>query len=163
MSEDILTYDELFVWRNVCEFLHRFGALDRGKWTEFGIDSASINLMVKNAYLVIGFDARPRRQLLWDAWRIQLIRYVNTGWVAKKNTGWVLKYRWEEKIDFLEQVVLFNADPYDLPMPWLRDDMPKPWDAVIGIAYCDKVPKMGDMVLSGEHHRSKDSLPKRFS
>jgi hypothetical protein len=144
-AESIITYEELFAWRNVCELLHRLGAIDRGRWTEFGLSEWDCAVFIKDARLVLSFDVRPRRQLLWDTWRIQLVRWISSSQVAKKNTGWVLKSRWEHKIDFLEHVVLFNASPYSLPMPWLRSDMPKPWDAVISK---DLMPRPGDMVLS---------------
>ncbi len=151
MNANIITYEELFVWRDVCELLCRLHAFDQGKWTDFGVDTADISCFVKDAYSVLSFDARARRQMMWDAWRIQLVRWVSSDRVGK-HAGWVLRFRWEYKIDFLEKVVLFDANPYQLNMPWLRSDMPKPWDAVIGGV---SNPRMGDMVLGGKGERPK--------
>jgi hypothetical protein len=141
---EIITYEELFIWRNVCEFLYRSGAVDRGKWTDFGMSQYVCNCSVAYAWEVLAFDKRERRQLLWDAWRIQLVRYEDR--VKKKHQGWVLRSNWEYKIDFLEKVVLFDANPYGLPMPWLRNDMPKPWDVVLGGM---QQPEPGSVVMGG--------------
>lgn len=139
-----ITYSELRSWRDICETLNRFKAVDKGQWTSFGLKIHEIE--DKADPFVLRFENRPYRERLWDLWKIQLVRWVRCR--CKIDSGWVLiKPYWEDKIDFLEKIVLFGADYHQLPMPWLHDDSPKPWDAVLG-GLDTTAPKSWDAVLS---------------
>jgi hypothetical protein len=108
-----LDYEEVSMWRDICEFLHY----------EWGRDPCPSHYIIRrNKDLkkeqqfpwLIDYD-RHRRQLLWDSYKIQLITWEK----IKKYGGWRLKGNWEDKIDFLEQVYVLGRDPDSLPRPWL--------------------------------------------
>ncbi|NEP56014.1 MAG: hypothetical protein F6K31_03185 [Symploca sp. SIO2G7] len=124
--------------------MNRFKAIYKGQWTSFGLKIHEIE-QVANPF-VLKFENFSHRERLWNLWRIQLVRYIRCR--KKVDSGWVLiKPYWEDKIDFLEKIVLFEIDDSQLPMPWLRDDFPKPWDAVLGGTVATE-PNAWDLVLS---------------
>jgi|GEM_PF-4268453 len=113
-----LTYEQLRQWRDLCEFL-------AGQWYRcaepYDISKALPGCHVSKP------ESRSERQYLWDNWEIQLMSwgghpaawYSNSGYREfKKWRGWALCPGWEVKIDFLEKVVLFDADPEVLEKPW---------------------------------------------
>ena|GEM_PF-4813262 len=66
--------------------------------------------------LLLGYD-RTRRQLLWEKYTIQLIKWERE---SKRYEGWRLKGNWEFKIDFLEQIYILGRDSERLPRLWLE-------------------------------------------
>lgn len=114
----IVTYEELRQWRDLCEFLSQ-------QWYKCEeIDSLRVKVPGCN---IFKSEWRSHRAELWQKWEIQFInwgehpilRYSNSATRDyKKWRGWTLGQDWEIKIDFLEKVVLFDADPNQLDKPW---------------------------------------------
>lgn len=108
--EKPIDYEEIFSWREICEFISK----QRGKTAYFvpielgGFKVGDIRLLT--------FQGKPRRQLLWDLYFIQLVKWSE----FKTLSGWCLKGGWEYKIDFLEKVYILGQDPESLPKPWLK-------------------------------------------
>ena len=100
-----ITYEDVRLWRDICEYLNRRKA---------PTGSHYINLRIPGCDYLVGYD-RTHRQKLWDKFKIQLIKYEK----FSKYDGWRLKGNWEDKIDFLEQVYILGRDPDTLPRPWL--------------------------------------------
>lgn len=109
MPQDVndITYEEVFLWRDICE---KMAAAPGYLWSSEELIEA-----VPGCDALVGFD-RNRRQLLWELYKIQLIRWVKFN---RKEQGWKLKTNWEYKIEFLEKVYILNRDPVRLPMHWL--------------------------------------------
>lgn len=101
-----LTYEEIRLWRDICEYLSQ---------RRTPTHSHYITLRIPGCEHLVGYD-RTHRQKLWDKYKIQLIKYEK---FSKRHDGWVLKGNWEDKIDFLEQVYILGRDPDTLPRPWL--------------------------------------------
>lgn len=112
-DEPYLSYEELDDWRSIVEFW----LSSKGR---FEIEQYSRNPGLQigdfpdrsRKYLLPGDN--PFRQHLWKAFRIQLIYYSHDS----KTSGWWLRNYYEEQIFFLEQVVLLDKYPLDLPTPW---------------------------------------------
>lgn len=119
-----MEYEELAAWRDICEFLNL-------RWYKFD-ETNSIISHARNPEKVaslISPEGRANRQWLWDFALIQFTHWGNhpvldfrnsrdTRAEFKNDRGWTLVYGWEAKIDFLEQVVLLERSPDDLPKPW---------------------------------------------
>jgi hypothetical protein len=113
----MITYEKLRQWRDLCEFLSQ-------QWYKCAdCDELEKSLPNCQGWKAIG---QSQRRQLWE-WQIQLIqwgshpaiRYSNSAYRKfKKWKGWTLKQDWEIKIDFLEKIVLLNADPDQLDKPW---------------------------------------------
>jgi hypothetical protein len=101
-----ITYEDVRLWRDICEYLNQRKA---------PTSSHYIELRIPGCKYLAGYD-RAHRQKLWDKFKIQLIVYEK---FSKKHDGWRLKGNWEDKIDFLEQVYILGRDPDTLPRPWL--------------------------------------------
>ncbi len=107
LNDDSITYEEVFLWRDICEKMaQKPGELWEGE---------ELIAAVPGCDSLVGFD-RTRRQVLWDAYKIQLIKWVK---FRRNDQGWRLKSNWEDKIDFLERVYILNQNPDELPRPWL--------------------------------------------
>lgn len=100
-----LSYEEVRLWRDICEYLsrRRSPAL-----------STRLIIEIPGCVHLVDYD-RTHRQKLWDKFKIQLIIYEK----FSKHEGWKLKGNWEDKIDFLEQVYILGRDADSLPRPWL--------------------------------------------
>ncbi|MBD2005625.1 MULTISPECIES: hypothetical protein [Cyanophyceae] len=123
MAPMILSYQELRMWRDLCEFLSR-------RWYKCEEpDELRTGLPGCNVWKP---EARTHRQELWDSWMIQFISWSHTHPALnysnsrklyrelKKWKGWTLRPDWEIKIDFLEKIVLLNVDPNTLNKPWQK-------------------------------------------
>lgn len=108
-----LSYEDVREWRDVCEYLDDC-------WYKF--DDAA-------PFLLCTPKGRDQRQLLWDTWKIQIIRFGEhpvleykhdrlTRRAFRNDKGWRLLPGWEYKIDFLEQVYILGRDGDRLPKPW---------------------------------------------
>lgn len=114
----MITYEELRQWRDLCEFLSQ-------QWYKCEeVDSLRIKVPGCNVFKT---EWRSHRQQLWETWEIQLInwgdhpilRYSDSAYRHyKKWRGWTVGKDWEIKINFLEKIVLFDADPNQLNKPW---------------------------------------------
>ena len=111
-----MNYEDLRQWRDICEFLDE-------EWYKFiAADDSPFSLLTS--------ASRPVRSQLWSDYMIQFVKWGDhpyshhhSGREARrygKILGWRLTLGWEAKIDFLEQVVLLNRAPEDLPQPWRR-------------------------------------------
>lgn len=104
--EKPIDYEEISNWRTICDFL----------WESRGNRAYILPVPIKNFEdcdrRLLSFQGRPRRQLLWDLYFIQLIKW--------SDSGWCLKGGWEYKIDFLEKVYILGRDPDSLSKPWLE-------------------------------------------
>ncbi|MEH1808461.1 hypothetical protein [Nostoc sp.] len=100
-----ITYEDVRLWRDICEYLNQRKA---------PTGSHYIELRIPGCDYLVDYD-RTHRQKLWDKFKIQLITYEK----FSKHDGWKLKGNWEDKIDFLEQVYILGRDPDSLPRPWL--------------------------------------------
>lgn len=113
-------YEQLCQWRDICEYLDK-------RWYKFSEnDDGRFTLLLPESQAI--------RQKLWSKYMIQVVRwgqhpynYYHSDREYRKVYGWRLNLGWEVKIDFLEQVTLFNRNPEDLPQPWRRDI----WEAVL--------------------------------
>lgn len=106
-----LDYEEIRLWRDICEYL--------GQWehtTYHPTDPWHIEQKVPGSKFLL-CPNRTRRQLLWEKYTIQLIKWEV---VSKHHSGWCLKGNWEDKIDFLEQVYVLDRDPETIPKRWLE-------------------------------------------
>jgi hypothetical protein len=116
-----MDYEQLTQWRDLCEHLNSC-------WYKceepYDLERKLPNCQIWKPEL------RSHRQHLWDNWQLQLmdwgehpvLRYVSSRANRKafrKWRGWTLQTDWQVKIDFLEKVVLFDADPNQLEMPWV--------------------------------------------
>jgi hypothetical protein len=108
-----VTYEDIFLWRAVCEYLW----LTKDKHSHFNPTSPDEILgIIPSCQHLVGLD-RTHRQMLWDAYKIQLITWTK---VNKRVEGWCLKGNWEDKIWFLEQVYILGLNPNTLPRTWLE-------------------------------------------
>jgi hypothetical protein len=116
-----ISYEQLVQWRDLCEYLNSC-------WYKCG-EPYDLERKLPNCQIWKP-EARSHRQELWDAWQLQLmswgehpiLRYArsrSTYREFKKWKGWTLQADWQVKIDFLEKVILFNADPDQLEKPWV--------------------------------------------
>ncbi|MEH1777132.1 hypothetical protein [Nostoc sp.] len=101
-----LSYEDVRLWRDICEYLNRW---------RIPLPSHLIMFRIPGCNYLVGYD-RTHRQKLWDKYKIQLITYEK---FSRKYEGWRLKGNWEDKIDFLEQIYILGRDPDTLPRPWL--------------------------------------------
>ncbi|MFK0731403.1 MAG: hypothetical protein ACFKPT_02670 [Gloeotrichia echinulata GP01] len=101
-----ITYEDVRLWRDICEFLSQWHT---------PLPSPYIERMIPGCGYLVRYE-RTHRQKLWDKFKIQLITYEK---FSKKYEGWRLKGNWEDKIDFLEQVYILGRDADRLPRPWL--------------------------------------------
>lgn len=109
-----MDYLELRSWRDICEYLDSC-------WYKFA-EPTELQEKCKGAIASLWqTEGRPRRQLLWDRWLIQFIRWGNHPILnfrnSKKNRrefnkyyrGWTLVSGWEAKINFLEQLIFLSG------------------------------------------------------
>jgi hypothetical protein len=111
-----MDYEQLRQWRDICEYLN-------GAWYKFISDVAVANANEKYSFLLP--RSQEYRQELWSLYMIQFaqwgthpINFHRNERKYRKVTGWRLCMDWETKINFLEQIVLFNRNPDDLAQPW---------------------------------------------
>ncbi|MBW4670428.1 MAG: hypothetical protein KME60_24185 [Cyanomargarita calcarea GSE-NOS-MK-12-04C] len=112
-----MLYEDLRQWRDICEFFNQI------KY-KFIYSHA----LITRRYILLQPERKFRREELWSKYMIQICRfgphpsafYCYQGSRKNKDWGWQLLPDWEEKINFLEQIVLFDYNPDDLPQPWRR-------------------------------------------
>ncbi|QSJ14583.1 hypothetical protein JYQ62_22045 [Nostoc sp. UHCC 0702] len=111
-----ITYEQLRQWRDICEYLNK-------AWYKFiEYDDIPLNFSLLSS---------SNRQHRCDLWSFYMIQFVKSGPHPdnfyryksdyRKVFGWRLMPNYELKIDFLEQIVLFNRNPDDLPQPWRQE------------------------------------------
>lgn len=105
----MINYSHLYSWRNLCEYLNS----RKFKFAE----PCQIKRDCKCLPSLYWRD-RTHRQALFDNYLIQFIHwcpYPNYSYRYRgdddENWGWQLCREWENKIDYLEQVVLFSREP----------------------------------------------------
>ncbi|MEW5857398.1 MAG: hypothetical protein AB1861_08455 [Cyanobacteriota bacterium] len=116
-----ISYSQLTSWRNLCEFLDKL-------WYKF----ATCEEISAHCSCLPGLYRmrREHRSLLWEKYLIQFCTYQqhpiltfshsrSTKREFKDVWGWRLMKDWEFKIDYLEQIVLFNREPEI--KPWESD------------------------------------------
>ena len=128
----MITYSQLYSWRNLCEWLdHRsfkFAFIDD---IECAIDTGKLKILP----FPYSASGRQARSLLYLDHKIQFISYRyhpalrywsdrrlrrEFGSEVFEKRGWCLVSDWESKIDFLEQLVLFNKKTERLWLPRLE-------------------------------------------
>jgi hypothetical protein len=109
-------YEHLRQWRDICEYLDN-------QWYKFVDDYCVENL----GFTLLLRSAKPLREELWSNHMIQLCSwgehphsYHHHRSEYRKDYGWRVLPDWEIKIDFLEQIVLFDRNPDDIPQPWRK-------------------------------------------
>lgn len=109
-----MLYEDLRQWRNICECLDC-------QWYKF-LDTDHIST---KGFTLLLPDAKSTRQQLWSDYMIQLAqwgRHPHANYHHRSEyrlrNGWRLLPGWEFKIDFLEQIVLFDRKPDDLDQTW---------------------------------------------
>jgi hypothetical protein len=85
-----ITYEDVRLWRDICEYLNQRKA---------PTSSHYIELRIPGCDYLVGYD-RTHRQKLWDKFKIQLITYEK---FSRNHEGWKLKGNWDT-----------------LPRPWLE-------------------------------------------
>lgn len=131
----LITYSQFYSWRNFCEWLD-------ARWYKFAyiehIESAIEREELKVLPFVYSASGRQARSLLYLNHKIQFVSYrllpVVNYWGEKRlkgefgkevfyRRGWCLVSDWEYKIDFLEQMILFNQSSDRLWIPRLEARM----------------------------------------
>ncbi|HEY9874468.1 MAG TPA: hypothetical protein V6D12_13590 [Candidatus Obscuribacterales bacterium] len=109
-----VTYEEMTQWRDLCEFLN-------AQWYKCA-EADDFERTLKHCKV---WRNQEHRQKLWDAWELQIIQWCGHPAADysycrdyRKWKGWRLAPDWEVKIDFLEKVAIFDADPETLDQPW---------------------------------------------
>jgi hypothetical protein len=115
-----MNYEQMRQWRNICEHLDK-------QWYKF-IESDECE------FTLLSSKSRSIRQQLWSDYMIQFAQWGQHPYhfyrrdrAYRKVYGWRLCGGWEQKIDFLEQITLFNHNPSDLPQPWRKSI----WESVL--------------------------------
>lgn len=110
----MITYEQLREWRDLCEYLDR-------EWYKFVEE-------IPPRFSVMSDINKDHREFLWSMYMIQLVRYGRHPHASyhrksdyRKAYGWRLLSGWEEKIDFLEQIILFGRSADDLLQPWKQE------------------------------------------
>ncbi|MGB3532125.1 MAG: hypothetical protein WBA13_01265 [Microcoleaceae cyanobacterium] len=128
----MITYSQLYSWRNLCEWLDsryfKFAFVDD---IEFAVNFGRL----KTLPFTYSASGRQARSLLYLDHKIQFISYRyhpalrywsdrrlrhEFGREVFEKRGWCLVSDWEFKIDFLEQLVLFNQETECLWLPRLE-------------------------------------------
>jgi hypothetical protein len=110
-----LTYESFRIWRAICEYLfYRHG--DNALYSITSSDH--IQACVRGSYPYVDFDKTKRDELK----RIFGFSLIVWNRYSRRRGGWCLQQFWEEKLWFLEQVIVLGRDRGSLPRPW---DMPK--------------------------------------
>lgn len=117
----MLSYESFRVWRSICEFL--FAKYGNNRSTNVA-SSKTIISTVPDAKGFVDFDTEKRDELK-QAVGFSLIAFKK---FSSRKKGWYLKEYWEEKLWFLEQVILFNRNPSDLPRPWDAAELVKNYE-----------------------------------
>jgi len=107
-----ITYEDVYLWRAICEYL--WLTKEKASYYE-PTHPAYILMAIPECCLHLIDTDRTHRQMLWDLYTIQLIKWVEA---SKHHQGWCLKGGWEDKIHFLEQVYILGVNPNTLPRPW---------------------------------------------
>jgi hypothetical protein len=109
-------YEHLRQWRDICEYLDT-------QWYKFVDDYCVLNL----GFTLLLPSSQQDRQKLWSNHMLQLCSwgphphsYHHRRSDFRNDYGWRLLPGWEHKIDFLEQLVLFDRSSDDLEQPWRR-------------------------------------------
>ena len=105
----MVNYSHLYSWRNLCEYLNS-RKFKFAKPYEIKRDWKCLSSLY--------WRDRTHRQALFDNYLIQFIHwcpYPDFSYRRRRKCddewGWQLCREWEAKIDFLEQIVLFNGEP----------------------------------------------------
>lgn len=108
-----ITYEEMSLWRDICQCI----AENRRK-RKRGFKSTELKKLIANftdrgGYKLLHYD-RHRREALWNFHdcQISLVRWGRQGWELWSD--------WEEKINWLEKIILLNYDPEELAKPWIK-------------------------------------------
>lgn len=109
-----MKYEDMREWRDIAEFLEPL-SYKYAKAEDEGLQG----------FKFLSLTYKPYRADLWSSYMLQVCQFTPDPYsyyhrVKKRDLtwGWRLLLDWEEKIDFLEQVVLFGKNPDDVPQPW---------------------------------------------
>jgi hypothetical protein len=106
-----MQYETMREWRDIAEFLYQ-------QPYKFIDDD-------QNDFTLLSPLNKPHREQLWSLYMLQFCQFCPHPYsfyhrVPQRDIpwGWRLLPDWEDKINFLEQIALFDRNPDDLLQPW---------------------------------------------